>query len=696
GGPVYLPKLYPQRNKTFFFLSYEGVKNRATGSSFTRVATDAERRGDFSAIVPGVAGSDPAIFNPFSTRPNPDRAGQFLRDPFPDKVVPASLQNPIAVRFLELFSPKPNAQLAGTLQNYLISGPSKSDSGIWVGRLDHNISDSNRFFVRFTVSDVASSSQGISPVVSSNINEARNAAVEWNRNFTPTLLLNVRYGYNRNRPVTGFSNLDKVQEFIQFAKTSNPDGFSATCSGGALFPGYTVQNYASLVSVGCSENDHISHSGAINVHKFLGRHSFKAGMNLLHLDTFGGSVSQVESFGLQQTQNLISAAGTGQPLASLLLGIPASANRPLGSPVGDQGGWMYAGYLSDTFRVNAKLSINYGLRWDHNGNLITRQRNFGSFDRYTGAWLLEGPTTIPNALFKGPNVRRGFIDPDWNNFSPRFGVAYAITPRTVIRAGYSVFFEMYAAWQQIAQGPRVSWPNSTFQDTGTLNADVPRVFIDRPFVGLPSTVDRPDPFPSAGYHVNRLFKTPYVHEWNFAVERQVTDKLSFTGTYVGASGRKLECCGLTNYASVLGPGVARAPEKVPYPQMLVFRTNDNNGSADYHSLQLSSERRFSRGLTFLFNYTWSKSIDLGCSGYIGAEGCNIQQPYNPTADRGVSTYHLTHISNASFVYELPIGRGKWLAVNNYFLNLALGGWQVSGIVNFRSGLALTPILTTDN
>jgi hypothetical protein len=356
---------------------------------------------------------------------------------------------------------------------------------------------------------------------------------------------------------------------------------------------------------------------------------------------------------------------------------------------------MYSGYLADTVRVNAKLSINLGLRWDHNGNLITRQRNFGSFDRYTGAWLLEGPHNIPNALFQGPNVRRGFIDPDWNNFSPRLGMAYSVTRKTVIRSGYSIFYEMYAGWSQIAQGPRVSWPTSTFQDTGTMNADIPKVFIDRPFAGLPSTVFRPDPFPSAGYHVNRLFKTPYVHEWNFAVERQFTDHLAASATYVGTVGRKLECCGLTNYAKILGPGAARAPEKVPYPQMLVFRTNDNNGTADYHALQLKAERRFTRGLSVLYSYTWSKSIDLACSGYIGAEGCNMQQPYNVQADRGVSAYDLTHISNLSFVYSLPIGRGRALNVSNYFLNLAAGGWQASGIFTFRSGQALTPILAVD-
>lgn len=196
--------------------------------------------------------------------------------------------------------------------------------------------------------------------------------------------------------------------------------------------------------------------------------------------------------------------------------------------------------------------------------------------------------------------------------------------------------------------------------------------------------------------MNRFFRTPYVHEWNVSVERQFSDRLAASVTYAGAAGRSLECCGLTNYATVLAAGNSREPHRVPYPNMLVFRTNDNNGASDYHGLQLKAEQRFHRGLSFLLTYTFSKSIDLACSGYIGAEGCNIQQPYNLAAERSVSSYDLTHISNASFIYELPVGRGRALGIRGRGLDVLAGGWQVSGILSFRSGLPLTPALATDN
>ncbi len=696
GGPVWLPKLYNGKDKTWFFLSYEGVKNRATASTVTRVPTAAELSGNFSVVVPGVAASNIDIYNPFSTRADPNKAGQYLRDPFPSRTIPSNLVHPFAAKYLAMFSPTPNYQLSGTLNNYLVTGPSKSDSGIWVGRLDHSFSDRDRVSFRMTNSDGSSSSRGVSQTVSSGDTLGRNMAAEWNHTFSPTMLLNVRWGYNRNLTNTGYSNLDQVWDYIKFANVQNPDAFPPFDTSVPLFPGYSITGYANLSGgVGYGPSDSISNQGAINVQKFFGKHNFKVGITTLKYSWYGGSISMTEEFAVQPTQNLVSPSGTGQGLATFLLGLPTGGQRPLGLPVTDVSGSMYGVYLADTYRVNSRLSLNYGVRWDYNTPLKSASQSLGSFDRWTKTWLLEGKLNIPGAIFQGPNTRRGFIDPDWNNFSPRVGLAYTLTPKNILRAGYSMFYDMYAGWQQIAQGPRVSWPNSTFQQISGLNPNIPVVNIEKPFSGLPNSVYAPSPFPAAGYHINRLFKTPFVHQFSFALEHQFTDRMVASATYVGSVGRKLECCGLTNYAQVLGPGAARANEKVPYPMMLVFRTNDNNGTSDYNALQLKAEQRFNHGLSYLFSYTWSKAMDLACSGYIGAEGCAMQQPYNVQADRGVSSFDLTHIANAAFVYELPVGRGKWIAIPNYALNLLAGGWQVSGILNWRSGMALTPGLSSD-
>ena len=203
-------------------------------------------------------------------------------------------------------------------------------------------------------------------------------------------------------------------------------------------------------------------------------------------------------------------------------------------------------------------------------------------------------------------------------------------------------------------------------------------------------------FPT-GSHINPHYPIPFVHQWNLALEQQFTDRLVVSATYVGSAGRSLECCGVINQNYENGPGSFTAKAR-PYMQMGAFRTDRNDGYSDYHSLQLKAEQRFSGGLAFLGSYTWSKATDLACSGYIGAEGCHITQPYYPAPflygmDHGVADFDLRHIFSGSFVYELPFGKGKHFAIDNAILNQVAGGWQVSGIINLQSGRALTPVLS---
>ncbi|MDO8943463.1 MAG: hypothetical protein Q7U75_09785, partial [Desulfobacterales bacterium] len=258
-------------------------------------------------------------------------------------------------------------------------------------------------------------------------------------------------------------------------------------------------------------------------------------------------------------------------------------------------------------------------------------------------------------------------------------------------------------WQWV-QGPRVSWPRSEFQSTPPLNTNIVDKTLISPFVGMATSPFRPDPFFDngnrvypTGSHINPHYPIPYVHQWNLALEQQFSDHLVVSATYVGSAGRELECCGVINqsYQNVAG-NFNTKPR--PYMQMGAFRTDRNDGYSDYHSLQLKAEQRFSAGLAFLGSYTWSKATDLACSGYIGAEGCHITQPYYPTPfaygmDHGVADFDLRHIFTGSFVYELPFGKGKRFGIGNPVLNQVAGGWQVSGIVSLQTGRALTPAVS---
>lgn len=692
GGPVVLPKLYNGKSKTWFFGSWEGFRRRQASSGLSRVPTDAQRGGNFAGFS--------TIYDPFTTRRNPANANQWLRDPFASNVIPSTRINATAALYSKSYLPAPNYSLPGTVNNFVNTAPSMNDTDVILARLDHTISSKDRISARWLQNDGTSGST--LPVgnnlTSGSFTNPRNLSIEYNRTLTPTSLITARYGFARTSQVSASA---RTPDFYQASGWNNPDGFPLNDPGVILGPAVGIATYGTFLGQNYQPETVDAHSGTLDYSLIRGRHTLKGGFSLNKFVSFTGGLNPTISFGLPQTQNLITPTGTGDGYASFLLGTPNSAGRAIGLPLMDVDGNFYGAYVQDTIRLTSRLSLTLGLRWDFAGVFVT-DGVLGSYDQQGGGWLLTAPINIPGAVYQGPNVRPGIFDPDWNNFGPRAGVAYSIFKRTVLRAGYSMSYDLVAGRWQFVQNPRVTWPRGEFMTTPALNIDVMNRTLEKPFVGLPSDAFRPDPFKDAsgnvtlvsGPHNQPHFPVPYVHQWNFALEQQFSDTLVVSATYVGSAGRMLECCGLINQ-SYENNGTAFQNKARPFPKMNVFRTNRNDGFSDYHSLQMKAEQRFSKGLAYLFSYTWSKATDLACSGYIGAEGCHITQPYYPSPylygmDHGPADFDLRHVATGSFVYELPFGKGKRFATGNAALNLLAGGWQVSGIISLRSGIALTP------
>ena len=694
GGPVYLPKLYNGKSRTWFFVSYEGFRRRQAASGLGRVATDAQRAGDFTGF--------PALYDPATTRLNPANANQFLRDPLAANRIPASRINPTAALYAKDLMPLPNYSLPGNANNYLNTAPSRNDTGTILARLDHTLTRKDRISARWLQSDNTSGSAVpvLDRPVGGSFAEPRNLSVEWNRNLTPGSLLTARYGYARTYQV---SATVRFPDFYRASGWDNVNGFPLNDPDVVLSPALSITGYTNYVGQGYGPEEVKAHSGSADYQLILGRHTLKAGYSTNFFSSFTGGINPVLSFGPPQTQNLIAPAGTGEGFASFLLGVPSAAGRAIGNPLIDVDGAFDGIYLQDTIRWNRKLSLTAGLRWDF-ARPFSTSGVLGSFDIRGGGWLLTAPVPIPGVAFQGPNVRQGIFDPDWNNFGPRLGVAYALRPKTILRGGYTLSYDLVAGRWQWVQGPRVSWPRSEFQSTPPLNNDIPNRTLVSPFVGMATSPNRPNPFFDngapvypTGSHINPHYPIPFVHQWNLAVEQQFTDKLVLSATYVGSAGRQLECCGVINQSYQNGPGNFTTKPR-PFPLMGAFRTDRTDGRSDYHSLQLKGEQRFSKGLAFLASYTWSKATDVACSGYIGAEGCHITQPYFPEPfqygmDHGLADFDLRHIFSASFIYELPLGKGKPIALANPVLAQIAGGWQISGILSARSGRVLTPILS---
>lgn len=695
GGPVLIPKVYKGKSRTWFFASYEGFRRRQASSGLGRVPTEAQRGGDFTGL--------PAIYDPLTTRVNPANPNQFLRDPFPSNRIPSNRINATAALYAKSLIPLPNYSLPGNANNFLNTAASQSNTDTILARIDHTLSSKDRVSARWLQAD--SNSGSAIPVLNNPISgsfaEPRNLATEWNRTLTPSSLLTVRYGYARTYQV---SQSALMPDFYKASGWDNVNGFPLNDPAYVLSPAIGITAYSNYVGQSFQPEEVKSHSGSIDFQHIRGRHTFKAGYSLNYFLSFTGGINPTLNFNPAQTQNLAAPSGTGDGFASFLTGVPSAAGRAIGNPLIDVDGAFDGIYLQDTIRMSRRLSVTLGLRWDF-ARAFKTDGVLGSFDvRGGNGWLLTAPVNIAGVAFQGPNVRQGIFDPDWNNFGPRLGVAYQMMRKTVVRGGYTISYDLVAGRWQWVQGPRVVWPRSEFQSTPPLNNDIPNRTLESPFVGMATSPFRPNPFYDngalvypTGSHINPRFPVPYVHQWNIALEQQFTDRLVVSATYVGSAGRMLECCGVINQSYQNLAGSFNTKPR-PYMLMGAFRTDRNDGRSDYHSLQLKADQRFSRGLAFLFSYTWSKATDLACSGYIGAEGCHITQPYYPTPfaygmDHGVADFDLTHVFNASFIYELPFGKGKHFNIDNGILNQLAGGWQVSGIITGRSGQALTPAVS---
>jgi hypothetical protein len=694
GGPVFIPKLYAHKSRTWFFASYEGYRRRQAASGLGLVPTAAQRSGDFTGLA--------TIYDPYTTRVNPANAAQYLRDPFPNNVIPTNRINATAALYAKDLIPLPNYSLPGNSNNFLNTASSRSDIDTILARIDHTLSSKDRISARWLQNDSTSGSAipVLNNPVSGSFAEPRNLSIEWNRTLSAASLLTVRYGYARTYQV---SQSVLLPDFYKASGWDNVNGFPLNDPNYVLSPALGITGYSTYVGQSFSPEEVKAHSGSIDYQMVWGKHTFKAGYALNYFLSFTGGINPTLSFNQAQTQNLITPSGTGNAFASLLVGVPSAGGRAIGNPLIDVDGAFDGIYLQDTIRLSSRLSMTLGVRWDF-ARAFKTDAVLGSFDMRGGGWLLTAPVNIPNVAYQGPNVRQGMFDPDWNNFGPRLGAAYSIMRKTVLRGGYTMSYDLVAGRWQWVQGPRVVWPRSEFQNTVPLNTNIPTVTLLNPFLGMATSPFRPNPFYDngalvypTGSHINPHFPVPFVHQWNIALEQQFTDRLVVSATYVGSAGRKLECCGVINqsYQNIAG---AYATKARPYMLMGAFRTDRNDGYSDYQALQMKAEQRFSQGLAFLFSYTYSKATDLACSGYIGAEGCHITQPYYPTPfaygmDHGVADFDLTNIFSGSFVYELPFGKGKHFGIDNAVLNQVAGGWQVSGILSARSGQALTAVLS---
>ena len=704
GGPVWFPKIYNGRNKTFFFGAYEGQRFTQASNNYLHLPTAAELSGNLAG--------EAQAFNPFTTRPDPAHPGEFIRDPFPGNQIPASLIDTNLVNFIsKILPPLQNIGIAN--YNALDTTPYVQTQNEFSARIDQTLGSKDFFWFRYSGLYYNTTATGGLPGFTSASNyPADNYGASWVHTFSPSLVLQAQFGRSKQE-----NNGQTVDPSIS-SSTISSLGFASSFGGNfiatpLLLPSVGISGYSNPIP-GTSDTLDPKFTNIweykANVSKIIGSHTLRFGGEL-STNTFESIYASANTgFAYQQTGNPENSAQPGNAMASFLLDVPDSAGRRDVHETTRWGGVM-GFYLQDSWKATPRLTVNLGLRYDRtfdppygtnatigqNGGIETGEDDFNngtyiiqklppSCNSRGFAPCIPGDGTLPAHVVVSPTGK--IYHDTTTNWGPRVGLAYRLSDTFVVRSGFGIFYDNWAAVTQTAQNYEGDWPDIGQQLANNLNVPVP---------GKPTPVvnglnpfatsgffPAPTPFNQVQWMMDPLAKNPYSMQWNFGIAKQLNHSTTVSATYVGSGSRRLDVGGYYNTALTPGPG--NPQDRSIYPYIAPTYYDRSIGKGDYNALQFLYDKRFANGLAYQVSYTWSKILDDGSDGWYGVEGFSVENPYSYQNNRSVAGYDLTHVLSVNVVYELPIGKGKALATHNRAVDYLIGGWQVNTIASAHSGL----------
>ncbi|MDQ2949827.1 MAG: TonB-dependent receptor, partial [Acidobacteriota bacterium] len=657
GGPVVIPHLFNGKDKLFFFGDYEGKRVRQAQTFLSSVPIDAFRKGDFSALLPKTVLTDPRAATKTTLLNN---------------VIPPAAIDPTAARMVALY-PEPN--LPGQINNFLYNPVQTNQVDQFDIRTDYRTTNSS-IFGRFSYENADTFNPGNLPEPAVGAGPGRpgrvvipskQAVIGYGRSLGPTKYYELRLGYARM--LQGIYDSDtKFPTIAEDLGIPNANGHGAA-------PGLSTTNITGMTGLGdgAGSLQKINNNWEIDqafswVHD---RHELKFGFDYM---------SRRFAFfspGAPAGQFTFSGIYSGFGLADFLFGRPISTRLDVTKFFSLQR-FYYSAYVQDNWRVTSKLSINMGLRNDS----ITAWKE--RHNREAGFVPINGGTLVPvgTAPFTGDSI----LDGRPMQLGPRLGVAYKLTPKTVIRAGGGIFY----SFKTVTSGNSLA-KNAPFSGTLVTTNDAANFAAAKPIsAGFPP--DRPDQWPIAGsgfFYWPQDSKTSTMYEWNLNVQRELAANMVVSVAYVGGKGTYVDVVGLNINQAV--PGAGAVVSRRPYPNLSDSTGVVPWGNSVYNSLQTTFERRMG-AVRFSGSWTWAHSID-DTSGE--SSNSPIQNSRNLAAQRGNSTFDVRHKLTVSGTYELPLGKGKhWLTAAPKPLEWIAGGWQLNNILTLQTGLPFTPTMQT--
>jgi hypothetical protein len=726
GGPLIIPHVYNGKNKTFFYFVFEGFRQHQASGGLETTPTAAQLTGDFSALT------TIQLYNPYSTAPDPLNPGQYSRSPFmcsggaplapnangiqpagtPCNKIPSALISPAAALYASYAFPAPNASGLAGGRNLINTAPSLLDSDSYSGRMDQAFGQHDMLYGRISTYNQPSSSPSDNYLINTATIRGWNGTIHEVHTFGPTSILEAYFGRDTgvNDILVLFNNAP-----ANFASTLEGAGFSSAFIGGYMggpssnvMPVITVNNYLGSSNVNNFQNlqfaDTWEYGGAYD--KIWGRHDIKVG-GVIASNNFTMPIASVtETTDIPQTSNLEAPAGTGNALASFMLGIPTSAQiRNVNEH--EYGGWADGLYAQDKFQLSSRLTLNFGIRWDVavwpiQGYLSNGQGYVGTMDLANGTYIIaaqppacsatQGAPCIPGGTLPAnvvvtPNSNHALHNTDFGDWQGRFGLAYRLRDKTSVLIGYGRFYDTWNSTTQYEQNLAGTWPTVGLVNNNSLNTTTVAATIGNPLTqGTGAVVTPPaTPFNNATFYINPNFKVPHSDQWNFEIQQGFGANTVLSVLYAGSHDGNVDFGALQNTAQFAAAGTAaQVASRRMWSYIVPTKWDNSIENASYNSLQTTLRHATSNGLTYLLAYTWSKAIDEGCSDSFGA-GCVNQNPYNIRGDRSVSGFDLTNMFSGSVVYKIPYGVGRQYRAQSAVVNTILGGWDFNGITSLTSG-----------
>jgi hypothetical protein len=683
GGPIV-------RNKTFFFVDYEGYRRSSLQTLIVNVPTLAERTGNFAGLS--------TIYDPSTTLLAAGGAS-YTRTQFPGNVIPSTRFDPLAAILVNAY-PKP--QTSAAINNYTSSTIQSQEWDQGDVRIDQQITQNDSFFARwstqYTTTVVPSTYPptmlpGISQPISlgnedsfagTSFTPDQQASASYIHIFSPKLVNELRAGFNRFH--LSYTLQGTGSDTNYGSKFGIPNSNSEPQQTG--FPVISPANYEGIgqsrsLPIFRFEN---TFQGVDNLTWTLGKHTLKFGEDFRRRQLSEYQTNQGNgrfNFGPTFT-DLPGTNGTGDSIASMLLGDPNLVQQDFELAYPGLRGIENGTYVADDWRPTSKLTLNIGLRWEYYSPYSEVANRIANFNPATATMQVAG--------VNGVNSAAG-VQKFWPNLAPRFGFAYQAAKKTVVRGGFGLFYNpsgndgtALRGERTLPFGPIFLYSPADVTPTRTFSQGLPAP----PVFSLASALNPT----GAVIGVINSFRPGYAEQFNFTLEQQVTTTTILRAAAVGNLGRRLDTTFNLNQP-VPGPGSnvnLRRPFYGVAPNLSDVTFDVSDGLSEFYALEVSADKRLAGGLTGNLGYTWAHAIDDVGTVFGGGYG-TPQNSYCRFCDRGNSSFDIRHRFTASFTYQIPGFR------NHKVSGLLLGNWQTNGLIQVQTGLPFTPTLnssTTNN